>query len=126
MKILIADDKRHIRLELRHLIEAHEGWDVCAEAEDGVQAVNRAKQFKPDLILLDLAMPELNGFEAARQISRVLPEVPILMLTLYASTQVEKEAEKVGVQQVISKSTAYMLVPAIEEAFARIDHERAA
>jgi DNA-binding NarL/FixJ family response regulator len=122
VKILIADDKRHIRLELRHLIEAHEGWDVCAEAEDGVQAVNRAKQFKPDLIILDLAMPELNGFEAARQISKALSGVPILMLTLYASPQVEKEAERVGVQRVISKSTAYTLVPAIEEALARVHH----
>ena len=126
MKILIADDKRHIRVELRHLIEAHEGWEVCAEAEDGVQAVDRSKQFRPDLVLLDLAMPELNGFEAARQISQVLPRVPILMVTLYASPQVEKEAERVGVQQVISKSTAYMLVPAIEEAFAQVHHETTA
>jgi len=126
MKILIADDKRHIRQELRQLIEGHEGWDVCTEAEDGVQAVNRAKQFKPDLVILDLAMPELNGFEAADQISKALPRVPLLMLTLYASPQVEKEAERVGVQRVISKSTAYMLVPAIEEALARVHHEKAA
>jgi len=126
MKVLIADDKRHIRQELRQLIEGHEGWDVCTEAEDGVQAVNRAKQFKPDLVILDLAMPELNGFEAADQISKALPRVPLLMVTLYASPQVEKEAERVGVQRVISKSTAYMLVPAIEEALARVHHEKAA
>jgi DNA-binding NarL/FixJ family response regulator len=120
MKILIADDKRHIRQELRQIIEGHEGWDVCTEAGDGLQAVNRAKQLKPDLVILDLALPELNGFEAADQISKALPGVPILMLTLYASPQVEKEAEKVGVQRVISKSAAYMLVPAIEEALARV------
>jgi len=126
MKILIADDKRHIRRQLRHVIEAHQGWDVCTEAEDGVQAVNRAKQFKPDLVILDLAMPELNGFEAAGQISKALPGVPILMLTLYASPLVEKEAEKFGVQRVISKSSAYMLVPAIEEAFAQVHHETTA
>jgi CheY-like chemotaxis protein len=126
MKILIADDKLHIRRVLRHLIEGHQDWDVCAEAEDGVPAVNRAKQFKPDMIILDLAMPELNGFEAAAQISKALPEVPILMFTPYASPQVEKEAEKVGVQRVISKSTGYMLVPAIEEAFAQVHHEKAA
>jgi len=126
MKILIADDNLHIRRVLRPLIEGHEDWDVCAEAEDGVQAVNRAKQFKPDLIILDLAMPELNGIEAARQISKALPGVPILMLTLYATPLVEKEAEKVGVQRVISKSTSYMLVSAIEEAFAQVHHEKAA
>jgi CheY-like chemotaxis protein len=126
VRILIADDKQHIRRELRHLIEAHQGWDVCTEAEDGVQAVNRAKQFRPDLVILDLAMPELNGFEAARQISKALPGIPILMSTLYASPLVEKEAEKVGVQRVISKSTAYMLVPAIEEALAQVHHEKTA
>jgi CheY-like chemotaxis protein len=126
MKILIADDKLHIRRVLRGLIEGHKDWEVCAEAEDGVQAVNRAKEFQPDLIILDLAMPELNGIEAAGQISQVLPGVPILMFTLYASPLVEKEAEKVGVQRVISKSTGYMLVPAIEEALAQSHPEKAA
>ena len=126
MKILIADDKPYIRRELRGLIKRHEGWDVCAEAEDGVQAVARARQLKPDLILLDLAMPEMNGMEAARHISQTLPEVPILMFTLYASPLVEKEAKKVGVQRVISKSNAHMLVPAIEETFAQVHHEKAA
>jgi len=126
MKILIADDKLHFRRGLRRLIEEHDDWDVCAEAEDGVQAVSQAKQFKPDLIVLDLAMPELNGFEAAAQISKALPSVPILMLTLYASPLVEKKAETVGVQRVISKSTGYMLVPAIEEAFAQAHRGKAA
>jgi NarL family two-component system response regulator LiaR len=126
MKILIADDKLHIRRVLRHLIDGHHDWDVCAEAEDGVQAVDRAKQFKPDLIILDLAMPEMNGFEAARQISKERPGVPILMFTLYASPQVEEEAQRVGVQRVISKSTGYMLVPAMEEAFAQVHDEKAA
>ncbi len=126
MKILIADDKLHFRRGLRRLIETHENWDVCAEAEDGVQAVNQAKQFKPDLIVLDLAMPELNGFEAAAQISKALPSAPILMLTLYNSPLVEKKARTVGVHRVISKSNGYMLVPAIEEAFARVQHGKAA
>jgi DNA-binding NarL/FixJ family response regulator len=125
MNILTADDKRHMRRVLRSLIEGHEGWEVCAEAADGVQAVNRAKQFQPDLIILDLAMPELNGIEAAGQISPALPGVPILIFTLYASPQIEKEAEKVGVQRVISKSTGYMLVPAIEEAWAQSHHQKA-
>jgi DNA-binding NarL/FixJ family response regulator len=126
MKILIADDKRHIRQELRNLIEGHQGWEVCTEAGDGVQAVNRAKQFRPDLVVLDLAMPELNGFQAASQISEALPGVPILMLTLYASPQVEKEAERVGVKRVISKSTSYMLIPSIEEALAEVHREKTA
>ena len=117
MNILIADDKLHFRRELRRLIEGHKDWNVCAEAEDGVQAVNQSKELKPDLIVLDLAMPELNGFEAAAQISKALPRVPILMLTLYATRLVEEKAQKVGVQRVISKATTSLLVRAIEEAF---------
>ena len=117
MNILIADDKRQIRQIIRGMLEAHPGWEVCAEAEDGVQAVARAKECKPDLILLDLAMPEMNGFEAAREISSALPGTPILLNTLYASPQVEKEAEKVGVLRVISKSEQYLLIPAIEGVF---------
>lgn len=118
MKILIADDKPQMRRVIRNLLESHSGWEICAEAEDGVQAVARAKQSQPDLVLLDLAMPAMNGFEAARQISSALPNVPIFLNTLYASPQVEKEAENVGVERVISKSEEYQLVPAIEEAFA--------
>ena len=126
MKILIADDKLQVRRVLRRLIEGHQDWDVCAEAEDGIQAVHRAERFRPDVIVLDLAMPELNGFEAAARISKSLPEVPILMFTLYLSPEVEKEAAKVGVRRVISKSTGYQLVPAIEEAIGQVHHEKTA
>lgn len=122
MKILIADDKLQVRRVLRDMIEGHEDWDVCAEAEDGIQAVDRAERFRPDVVILDLAMPNLNGFEAAARISKSLPDVPILMFTLYVSPQVEREAERVGVLRVISKSTGYQLVPAIEEACAQVHH----
>jgi CheY-like chemotaxis protein len=115
MKILIADDKPVMLRVIRSLLEAHPGWEVCAEAQNGAQAVERAKRYSPDLVVLDLAMPEMNGFEAARQISRDLPGVPIFLNTLYASPQVEKQAENVGVQRVISKSEEYQLIPAIEE-----------
>jgi CheY-like chemotaxis protein len=117
MKILIADDKQHMRRAIRSLLESHPGWHVT-EAEDGAQAVVRAKEDKPDAVVLDLAMPELNGFEAARQIASSLPGVPIFLNTLYASPHVEREAETFGVQRVISKSEEYRLVPAIEEALA--------
>jgi CheY-like chemotaxis protein len=117
MKILIADDKQHVRRAIRSLLESHPGWDV-REAEDGAQAVVRAREEKPDVVVLDLAMPELNGFEAARQISSSLPGVPIFLNTLYASPQVDREAERLGVQRVISKSEEYRLIPAIEEAVA--------
>ena len=118
MKILIADDKAHIRQLLRKLVELQEGWSVCAEAENGIQAVALAKQFPPDLIVLDLAMPDLNGFDAARQISTMLPGVPIIMHTLYANPQVEIEAKKCGIQRVTSKPDTDMLLQAMKAAFA--------
>jgi CheY-like chemotaxis protein len=106
-----------MRRVIRGLLESQPGWDV-GEAEDGVQAVTRAKQDKPDVVVLDLAMPELNGFEAASQIASALPGVPILLNTLYASPQIEREAEKFGVQRVISKLEEHQLVAAIVEALA--------
>lgn len=68
MNILIADDKPHMRRLIRAMVQTH-GWVVCGEAENGRQAITRAKQCKPDVIVLDFAMPEINGIEAARQIS---------------------------------------------------------
>ena len=105
-----------MRRVIRALLESHPGWDV-AEAEDGVEAVKQAQRYKPDAVVLDLAMPELNGLEAARQIARVLPDVPIFLNTLYTTPQIEEEAQKIGVQQVISKCEEQRLIPAIEEIF---------
>ncbi len=119
MKILIADDNEQLRRLLRRSIQEHADWSVCAEAENGLEAVAKAKEFKPDLVLLDLAMPRMNGLNAARQISQELPGVLIVMHTLYASPIVEMEARKCGVERVIAKSTSQMLVPTIEQVFAR-------
>ena len=118
MRILIADDNAQLRRLLSRSIQEHAGWTVCAEAENGIEAVTKAKELKPDLVLLDLAMPRMNGLNAARQISQELPGVLILMHTLYASPIVEIEARKCGVTGVIPKATTHMLVPAIEQAFA--------
>lgn len=126
MKILIADDNAQLRRLLRASIQEHAGWSVCAEAENGVEAVAKAKEFKPDLVLLDLAMPRMNGLNAARQISQELPDVVIVMHTLYASPIVEMEAKKCGVERVIAKATGRTLVPAIEEVFARMPQRKPA
>ncbi len=124
MKILIADDNAQLRRVLRSSIQEHADWTVCAEAENGVEAVSKARELKPDLVLLDLAMPRMNGLNAARQISQELPGVLILMHTLYASPSVEMEAKKCGVERVIAKGTSQMLVPAIEQAFAQVPRRK--
>jgi len=82
VRILIADDDSAIRRLLRRLIEGHEGWSVCGDASDGQDAIGKAAQLSPDIIVLDLAMPQMNGLQAAREISRSTPEIPLLLLTV--------------------------------------------
>jgi DNA-binding NarL/FixJ family response regulator len=103
-QILIADDHRFVRQRLRLYLEANPDWEVCAEAENGKEAIERAEELKPDLIILDLAMPLMDGFRAARVISQILPAVPVLLHTLHDSPEVQIEAEKVGISRVISKA----------------------
>src|SRR5580698_8110423 len=82
-KILVADDSPIIRKTLCRIIEAHEDYDLCAEAENGQEAIALAIEHRPDLIILDLEMPVKNGIDAAREIKQVLPSVPIILFTQY-------------------------------------------
>jgi DNA-binding NarL/FixJ family response regulator len=77
IRILIADDEVLLRQALRSLIESHEGWEVCGEAEDGDEAVAKAAVLSPDAIILDLAMPRMDGFEVARHIRKAAPIYPL-------------------------------------------------
>jgi DNA-binding NarL/FixJ family response regulator len=103
-RVLIADDHAAVRGLLRVLLENHQDWQVCGEAENGFEAVVKASHLKPDLIILDLAMPVMDGLSAAREISSASPRVPILMHTSHNSPALDLEAKKAGVQQVVSKS----------------------
>jgi DNA-binding NarL/FixJ family response regulator len=92
---------------LRALLETHPGWQVCGEAENGVEAVQKAAQLKPDLIILDILMPQMNGFQAAKQIHSTSPHMPILIFTGYAISLRDKlETRECGVRDIISKTTA--------------------
>ena len=101
--ILIVDDSASIRHMLRTTFEDISGWEVCGEAENGREAIEKASELKPDLIVLDLAMPIMHGLEAAPVLRRMLPAVPIILFTLYGSKFLEREALSVGVTAVISK-----------------------
>lgn len=115
LRILIADDHEVARHGIRSLLEAHEGWEVCAEAKDGREAVEFASALNPDLILLDIGMPNLNGLEAARQILAASPELPILILTMHDSDQVVREVLRAGARGFLLKSDAGReLVAAVE------------
>jgi DNA-binding NarL/FixJ family response regulator len=115
-RILIADDHEMIRRVLRNLINSHEGWQVCAEAKNGSEAVTQARELRPDLIVLDLAMPVMDGMKAAREITKSSPDARVIMFTLHASPEVEEQAKRVGVRQVISKARdGGRLVTAMEQ-----------
>ena len=120
LKILIADDHDIVRTGMKSLMEDQPGWQVVAEAGTGRQAVDKAKAAAPDVCVLDVTMPELNGLEAARQIKKLLPNVEILILTVHESEQVAAEGLKVGARGYILKSDAGReLVAAVKSVAAR-------
>jgi len=103
-----------MRRGLRHLLERHPHWTVCGEASDGREAVEKAKQEEPDVIVLDFQMPEMNGLDAAKSITQRSPRVPILMVSMHMSPQLADEARKVGIRGVCAKSNVFCVVEAVE------------
>jgi DNA-binding NarL/FixJ family response regulator len=115
LRILIADDHEIVRHGIRALLEGHVGWEVCGEADDGRDAVAKAAQLCPDLALLDVGMPNLNGLDAARQILKVAPRTRVLILTMHESEQVVREVLELGARGFLLKSDAARdLVAAVE------------
>lgn len=120
-RILIADDNALVRNGLRALIARNDDWQVCGEANDGREAVQRARELHPDVLVLDLAMPGMNGFDAARELAKLEPGVQILLCTIQLSTNVVKEAEKMGIPGAVSKSKVWQITEGIA---ALLRHER--
>jgi|SRR5579872_1052119 len=114
VRILIADDSTLVRRVLRSLLEQDADWQVCGEATDGSEVVQRAVETQPDLIVLDFQMPVMNGLEAAREIAKFAPEVPMLLCTAHLSPDLLGEARKVGIQGAVSKSRAGDIVKGIK------------
>jgi len=101
-RILVIDDGDCVRDIIRLFLEK-EGFEVCGEAADGVEAIEQAKKLKPDLIVMDLAMPRMNGAEAASILSTAMPSVPIVLLTLYMNVLGPSLASAIGVKAVVDK-----------------------
>ena len=114
-RILIADDHESVLRSLRALLGAEPGWEVCGDAVDGREAVAKAVELRPDLVVLDLAMPRLDGLRAAQEISQRLPATPIVLHTLYGTTEVQQAANKYGIQRVVGKAKPSALISAVEE-----------
>jgi len=112
-RILVVDDNPAVRRYLRGILEQHEGWRVCDEARNGQDAVDRFREVHPDVIVIDFQMPEMNGLDAARIISQIAPEIPILMVTLYLSRQLSEEARRVGIRGACAKTDISCVVDAV-------------
>lgn len=114
-RILLADDHAIVRRGLRALVESRPGWEVCGEAVNGREAVDKTTEFKPDVAILDIGMPELNGLEATRQIVKTSPQTEVLILTMHQSEEVVREVLKAGARGYVLKSDADQdLVAAVE------------
>ena len=115
VRILVADDHEVVRQGVRTLLEAQPAWDVCGEAADGREAVEMTKRLKPDVIILDITMPKLNGLEATRQILKADPKARVLILTMHESDQVVREVLDAGARGYVLKSDAGRnLIAAVE------------
>jgi DNA-binding NarL/FixJ family response regulator len=102
-KVLLIDDGDAVREVIRTFLQ-NRGIQVCGEAADGIDAIEKAKALKPDLIIIDLAMPRMNGMEAASILSRMMPRVPIVLLTIYGDFMGASLAAPTGIKAVISKT----------------------
>ena len=106
LKLLVADDHEIVRNGVRSLLEAQPGWQVMAEASNGREAVEKAKRLRPDVAVVDIGMPVLNGLEAARQMMKNDPHIKIVILTMHESENLIREVLKVGARGYVSKTDA--------------------
>jgi DNA-binding NarL/FixJ family response regulator len=115
LQLLIADDHEIVRRGLRAILETQRDWTVVAEAVTGRQAIDQAREHPPDIAILDIGMPELNGLEATRQILKLLPQTEVLILTMHESEQIVREVLAAGARGYVLKSDAGRdLVAAVE------------
>ncbi len=121
LKILIVDDSAQVRRALRSCLELTPEWEVRGEAASGQAGIEMARSLKPDVVVLDYAMPGMNGLEAARQIAVESPQSVMLLFTMFSSDQLAELAQSVGVQEVISKAVGGVgaIVQAIQDAISR-------
>jgi two-component system, chemotaxis family, chemotaxis protein CheY len=113
LRMLIVDDSKTTRRVVSALVSSR--WTVCGQAEDGKSGVKKFRKLKPDLVLLDLAMPDIDGIEAGRQMHAIDPSVPLILFTLLDPWGLESAARKAGICRVVSKFEGWKLVESIEQ-----------
>lgn len=106
LRILIADDHELMRAGVRAILSPYLLWNICGEAENGRQAVDKVRVLKPDLVIIDITMPVMNGIDAAREIRQIAPAIKIIILTMHESPQLESAALQAGADVVLTKRMA--------------------
>lgn len=112
-RFLIVDDSNAVREQLRRLVERNPEWQVCAQAQNGREAVDRALLESPDIVLLDYRLPLISGLQAAREISRLLPQARILLCSMHISLDLSEAAREAGCHGAVSKYDARQITAAI-------------
>jgi DNA-binding NarL/FixJ family response regulator len=113
-RILIADDSPVVRQCLGRLLRSRPGWEVCGEAGNGEDAVRKAQELVPDIIVLDFMMPEKNGVEVAREIGKLFPRIPILLCSVFLTPQLIALARGAGIAGTLSKGDLNKVIPCVE------------
>ena len=106
LRILVVDDHAVVRRGVRSLLESHEGWEVCGEATTGRDAVEQSRRLRPDVVVMDLSLPELNGLDATRQILKDAPDSEVLVLTMHHSEELARDVLRAGARGYVLKSDA--------------------
>ncbi len=115
VRILTVDDDQTIRLLLRRLLQTQPSWEICGEASDGREAIDKAERLKPDVIILDLAMPVMNGLQAAERLSQICPEVPLLLVSVQQVTrQTEEAARRAGFRGAVTKANGVEVIAGVQ------------
>ena len=114
MTRILADDSEVVRHSMRLLLHQHEGWEVCGEAVDGQDAVVKAHQLAPDVVVLDFAMPIMTGIDAARQIRNERPHTAIVLCSMYLDSHLASVARDAGITSVLSKSNVGQVIKGVE------------
>jgi DNA-binding NarL/FixJ family response regulator len=122
LRILIADDHAVVRTGLRTLLESHSGWEVCGEAADGREAIEKAGKLRPDIAVIDIGMPLLNGVEVTRRIRTTSPETQILILTMHESDNLVQQVVEAGARGYILKDDADRILIAAVDALRQHKH----
>ena len=118
MRVLIVDDSDTIRRMLGTILRSRR-WTVCGEAENGQSGVNQFRELKPDVVLLDLSMPDINGIEVAKQMSASDPTVPLILFTILEIEGIESAAREAGIRAIVPKIEAWNLIGSIESLVAQ-------